>query len=140
MSIDPSIINDLTATSGDVAKWENIGDTHKVRIATATKQQVTNFATGEPETWGNGEPKWQLVFSGVNPDTGEDTRIFAKGFMYTAVKKCFAAAGQVPEVGGVLAIQWTGEEPAKVKGYNPSKTWRAQYAPPAISVNADDLI
>jgi hypothetical protein len=60
--------------------------------------------------------------------------------MYTAVKKCFAAAGKVPEVGGVLAIQWTGEEPPKVKGYNPSKTWRAQYASPAITIDVDDLM
>jgi hypothetical protein len=81
------------------------------------------------------------VFSGTDPETGEDVRIFAKGFMYNAVKDAFRAAGATPEVGGVLAVQWIGEEPSKVKGYNASKKWKAQYvAPSPITLQADDLM
>jgi hypothetical protein len=141
MTIDQSIIDDLNASGGTAAKWDAIGDVRKVKITAAAKQQVTDFATGEPLSWPNGEPKFQLVFTGTDPDTGDETRIFAKGFMYNAVKDAFRAAGATPEVGGVLAVQWIGEEPSKVKGYNPSKKWKAQYQPPSpITLQADDLM
>ena len=141
MTIDQSIIDDLTASGGAAAKWDAIGDVRKVKITAASKQVVTDFATGEPVLWPNGDPKYQLVFTGTDPDTGEDVRIFAKGFMYSAVKDAFRVAGATPEVGGILAVQWIGEEPSKVKGYNPSKKWKAQYQPPSpISIAAEDLL
>lgn len=141
MTIDQSIIDDLQSSGGSAAKWEAIGDIRKVKITAAAKQQVSDFATGELLTWPNGDPKYQLVFTGTDPDTGEDVRIFAKGFMYTAVKDAFRAAGATPEVGGILSVQWIGEEPSKVKGYNPSKKWKATYQPPSpINLQAEDLM
>ena len=140
MTIDQSIIDDLTAGAAS-AKWDAIGDVRRLKITAASKQVCTDFATGEPLLWPNGDPKFQLVFSGTDPDTGDEVRIFAKGFMYSAVKDAFRVAGATPEVGGILAVQWIGEEPSKVKGYNPSKKWKAQYQPPSpISIQADDLI
>jgi hypothetical protein len=62
-------------------------------ITDVEKRQVTDFVTGEPQTWPNGDAKWQFVFSGTDPDTGDETRFFCKGFQLGAVKEALRAAG-----------------------------------------------
>lgn len=139
MSIDQTIADELTRSGGPSAKWDKVGDVRRVVIAGVEKRQQTDFDTGEPLTWPNGDPKWQFVFSGTDPDTGEETRIFAKGYMLSAVKEALRAAGSAPEVGGTLAVKWTGNaEPVGRKA--PAKQWAATYqAPAVIAMTAADL-
>jgi hypothetical protein len=110
-----------------------------VVIAGVEKRQQTDFDTGEPLTWPNGDPKWQFVFSGTDPDTGDEARIFAKGYMLAAVKEALRAAGSAPEIGGTLAVKWTGTaEPIGRKAG--AKQWAATYqAPAVIAMTAADL-
>jgi hypothetical protein len=139
MSIDQSIAEELTRSGGPTAKWDAIGDVRRVVIASVEKRQVTDFDTGEPLTWPNGDPKWQFVFGGTDPDSGEETRIFAKGYMLSAVKEALRTANSAPEVGGTLAVKWTGNaEPVGRKAA--AKQWAATYNPPAvIAMTAADL-
>lgn len=140
MSIDQSIADELTRSGGPVAKWNEIGDVRRVVIESVEKRQVTDFDTGEPLTWPNGDPKYQFIFSGTDPDNGgEETRLFVKGFALAAVKEALRAANSAPEVGGTLAVKWTGlAEPVGRK--SPAKTWAATYTKPApISMTAADL-
>jgi hypothetical protein len=137
------LIGELTRSGGPSAKWDAIGDVRRIVIDDVEKRQVTDFVTGEPQTWPNGDPKWQFVFSGTDPDTGDETRFFCKGFQLGAVKEALRSAGVSAGdtlTGGTLAIKWTGEEPSKTKGMSPAKTWSAQYKPAAANAVTDDLI
>ena len=139
MTIDQSVVDELTRSGGPSAKWDKIGDVRRVVIDSVEKRQVTDFDTGEPLTWPNGDPKYQFVFGGVDPDTGDENRIFAKGYMLSAVKEALRAAGVAPEKGGTLAVKWIGNaEPVGRKA--PAKQWSATYQPPAvIAMTAADL-
>ena len=120
------IISELTRSGGASAKWDAIGDVRRIVITDVEKRQVTEF-----------------VFAGTDPDTGDETRFFAKGFQLSAVKEALRVAGVTAGdtlTGGILAIKWTGEEPSKTKGMSPAKTWSAQYKPAVTNAVTDDLI
>jgi hypothetical protein len=139
------IAKELTRSGGASAKWDAIGDVRRITITDEPeKRQASKYGTDEPETWSNGDPVWQFVFSGIDPDTGEETRFFCKeGAQLPAVKEALRSAGVGSGhsfIGGTLAIKWTGEEPSKTKGFANKKTWSAQYKPAAASSVTDDLI
>lgn len=136
--IDPKLASSLTET-GNVAKFKDVGDLVKIRITDLQQREQTDFRSGEVLRWKDGSPKMQYVFHGTDVETGEETRIFAKGFMLGAIKDALRAANANVEEGGILAVQFTHEEQTE-PGLNPAKKYKAQYQPPAKSVSADDLI
>jgi hypothetical protein len=136
--IDPTLAKSLTETS-NVAKFPNVGDKVVIKITDLQEREQTDFRTGEVLTWKDGSPKKQFVFYGVDQDTGEETRIFAKGFMLGAIKDALREANANVEEGGVLAVQFSHEEQTE-PGLNPAKKYKAQYKPPVKSISADDLI
>jgi len=136
--IDSTILAD--SNSGAACKWNEVGDVRKVIVATATKKQATDM-DGRPAFWDDGQHKEQVVIAGVDPDTGDDCTMYLKWWGGTKRAFVVAMAGKSLEVGGTFAMQWTGEEPSKTKGFNPAKTWTAQYAPPAnVALASNDLI
>ena len=137
------IISELTRSGGASAKWYAIGDVRRIVITDVEKRQVTDFVTGELKTWPNGDPIWQFVFAGTDPDTGDETRFFARGFQLSAFKEALRVAGVTAGdtlTGGTLAIKWTGEQEATKPGMSPAKTWSAQYKPAVTNAVTDDLI
>lgn len=140
--IDPTLADRFVATRGRAAKWETVGTVRKVQLSNIEQRQMFKFGTQTPDTWPSGDPKMQWVFSGIDPDTGEDIAIYAKpGRMENAIFDAFKTAQAKPEDGGILAVQWTGEVPASQPGLAPAKTWSAQYkAPTAPTITATDLI
>jgi hypothetical protein len=83
----------------------------------------------------------QFVFTGIDQDTQEETRIFAKGFMLGAIKDALTKADCNLEAGGTLAVKYTEDEPPSKVGLNPAKKYVAQYQPPKpASISADDLM
>ena len=139
MSIDADVAEDLTRSGAPTHKFEAIGDTLKLRISSVRKSQQTDFQTNEPLTWPNGDPKYQFEFAGTDLATSEETRIFAKGQMLTAIKEAFRTAEAKPEVDGVLTVKFHEEEPSKTRGFNPMKVYRAKYEPPAPVADFDDI-
>jgi hypothetical protein len=142
-SLDPSLVSALTG-SGNYVKFEEVGQVGKVKITGLARRQVNDFKTQKPAFWDDGNPKEQIQFLGTDPDTGEEISLYVKtwGNQWTAVREAFKASGSEPEIGGVLALQWTGseDEPATV-GLSPAKTWVAQYKPPtAPQVGIGDLL
>jgi hypothetical protein len=126
---------------GNIAKFPNIGDMVKIKITGLEERQQTDFITGEPITWADGKAKMQFVFTGIDQDTQEETRIFAKGFMLGAIKDALTKADCNLEAGGVLAVKYTEDEPPSKVGLNPAKKYVAQYQPPkTASISADDLM
>jgi len=142
MTFDPTAAQALTSQGGGaIAKFPNIGDTVKLKITGLEQRQQTDFQTGEPITWPDGKPKMQFVFTGIDQDSQEEIRLFAKGFMLSAIKDALTAAGTNLEAGGILAVKYSADEPASRPGLNPAKKYVAQYQPPKpASISAEDLI
>jgi len=139
--IDASILAD--STSGTACRWETVGDVCKIVVVSASKRHHTDFQYNLPEWWDaeKTQPKEDVVISGTDPDTGSDVVMYIRWWGHAKQAFVTAMAGKSLEVGGTFAMQWTGEEPSKTKGFNPAKTWTAQYAPPAnVALASNDLI
>ena len=96
--IDPTLAAKFVATRGRAAKWETIGDVRKVVLSDIEQRQMMKYGTNVPDTWPSGEVKIQWVFSGTDPDSGEDIAIYAKpGRMENAIFEAFKNAGAAPE-------------------------------------------
>lgn len=140
MSTDPNSF--LLGGGGKTAKFENPGDTIKGTIAAPPElRQQTDIGTGAPATWDNGDPKMQLVVQLQTDlrDDAEDDGIrnlyVSGGFKRASLQKAVADAVRTAkakglEVGGTLAVRFTGEEPPSKKGFSPAKLYAAQYQPP----------
>lgn len=142
--IDNDVNQMLTASGAPACKFQAIGDTHKGRIVTAEKRQQTDYATGTPKTWDNGEPMWEIVITldtGVEDENGEtNRRLFVRGQMLKALREALKDANAKLEIGGELAVRYTGDGEASKKGFNAPKLFKAKYTAPAPSaVDLDDL-
>ena len=151
MSTDASTF--LLGGGGKSAKFETIGDTVKgVICATPELRQKTDIKTSEPLTWQDGSPQMQLVVKlqtdDRDPSDPEDDGIRALyvsgGFKRASLQKAVADAVRTAkakglEVGGTLAVRFTGEEPSSTKGFSPAKLYAAQYQPPTQKA-ADDFL
>ena len=142
MTFDTNAAQSLTRKGGgNIAKFNQIGDTVKIKITGLEEREQTDFISGEVIRWADGKPKMQFVFTGIDQDTQEETRLFAKGYLLGAIKDALVAADANLEAGGILAVKFSHEDAPSQPGLNPAKRYVAQYAPPKpASISADDLI
>ena len=143
--------NFLLGSGGKGAKFETIGDAVKgVICATPEMRQQTDIKTGAPSCWDDGSPKMQLVVKLQTDakDDAEDDGIrslyVSGGFKRMSTQKAIADAVRASgakglEVGGTLAVKFTGEEPSQTKGFNPAKLYAAKYTPPTVKA-VDDFL
>jgi hypothetical protein len=144
--IDP---NDWLMSGGaKSAKFPEIGTVVKGTITTPpTLSQQTDFTTGALKTWDDGKPMMQLVITlqtdERDPETPDDDglrSLYVKGAMQAAVKDAIRKAGAKGlEVGGTIAVKYTGDGVAKQRGMNPPKQFAAQYQAPAAKA-VDDFL
>lgn len=128
-------------SGGSIVKFTNIGDTVKLKITGLEQREQTDFISGEILRWADGKPKMQFVFTGIDQDTGEETRLFAKGYLLTAIKEALQKADANLEAGGILAVKFDREDEPSKPGLNPAKRYVAQYQPPKpASISAEDLL
>jgi hypothetical protein len=136
--------NDLLLSGGvPAAKFETIGTVVKGVIVAADVTQQTDISTGQPKNWPDGNPMMQVVVTlqtdqrDANVDDDDGTRrLFVRGQMQAAVRDALRKAGAKLEVGGTLAVQYEADEPAKQRGFNPKKLYRAEYAAPLPGTEA----
>lgn len=142
MTFDNSAAEALTRKGGgNIAKFPNIGDMVKIKITGLEQQQETDYNSGLPLTYEDGKPRMQFVFYGIDQDTQEETRIFSKPLMKKAIVLALEEAECKLEVGGILAVKYTEDEPPTKVGLNPAKKYVAQYQPPKpATISADDLM
>jgi hypothetical protein len=149
-------INDfLKGSSGKAFEFGAIGDTVKGVIVDMKKRQQTDFQTGAPAFWSNGEPRMMLMVT-LQTELQDDAddeglrNVYLRGGNFTAlkgkgtaslvaVKDAVKRSGKPIEVGGTLTLQFSGEGPAPAKGMNPAKLYVASYQPPAYAVELDEL-
>jgi len=135
----------LMGGGGKSARFDNVGDSITGTITTPPEvKQQTNFDTGKPEFWDNGDPKMQLVVTLAtdlrDPTDAEDDgtrRLYVKAKLQQAVRDAVRASSAIGlEVGGRLTVTYSGDGEAPRKGANPPKLYTATYIP-AASVALD---
>lgn len=141
-------VNDFFMSGGGKSfKFTNHGDTAKGQIVSAETLQQTDFKTREPKFWKDGSPMLHvrivLATDQRDPDKADDDghrAIYAKGAMQYAIRDAIIAAGcKTLEVGGTLAVKYTGDGVAE-GNLNAPKLFSAQYKAPVASVSVEDLI
>lgn len=127
------------------AKFNNIGDTIEGEILSISEpMQAREYQTGEPSFWKTGRPKMQVAIKlattqrdpEVEGDDGTRNLWVLDDFglndysMLDAVRRAVEAAGASDlEVGGRLAIQFYGTDPASKNPQNPRKLYTGRYTP-----------
>lgn len=144
MSIDPDALA-LLESGGKTAKFPTVNTTVKGKVVAAKSQQATEYGTGKPKTYDNGDPVMEVVITlqtdERDPDDATDDgrrTLYASGRMKKAISEAIQRSGQKLAEGGTLAVKYTGDGEPKSPGMNPPKLYRAEYQPPAPSAIADD--
>ena len=115
-----------------------VGHTYTGTITSAPELvQGKDFETGEPAVWknkdGSTSPKYSVVM-GIALDTGEERSLWAvkPSAMFAALKAAQQQAGKPFEVGGKIAVRYTGDKPnEKNPRLNAAKQYAVKYEPPA---------
>jgi hypothetical protein len=135
------ITNELLASGSPTVKFEQEGDVRKIKITNITKQQETDFDTGEPVTWPNGQPKYQYVVTGTVD--GDEARLFIKGYMVDALREALRKANvQAGDTlsGGTLTVKWDSTDEPRRKGMQGARRYVAKFEPAPVGTVDDDLI
>lgn len=145
--LDPDTF--LMGSKSRSAKFESIGDIVQGTIATIPEvTQQTDLETGKPVTWDDGNPKMQLVVTlqtdlrDIDDEDDDGIRkLYVKGSKKPESKSLHAAVlaavlttgAKGLEVGGKLAVKYTGNGVSKTRGFNPPKQYTATYQPAAAA-------
>lgn len=125
-------------------KFANIGDSVTGTITQAPyERQQTKFGTQDFDFWPNGEPKMQVLVP-LQTDIRENPNDDGARTLYVASKNLKKAIGEAiraanvgdVSMGGVLTVQYVGNDPASKNPANPAKLYQAQYTPPSTPLAA----
>jgi hypothetical protein len=114
-----------------------VGHTYEGTITSAPELvQGKDFETGEPAVWknkdGSTSPKMSVVMR-LEVD-GEQRSLWAvkPSAMFAALKEAQQKAGKPFEVGGAIAVRYTGDKPnEKNPRLNAAKQYAVKYTPPS---------
>lgn len=146
--MSPNSIPLADLEAGNSAKFESFGDAYAGRITAMEERQQTDTA-GNLLTFNDGSPRMLWVIT-IQPESGDAVQLWAKGGRYKAAKgtgeSMLAAIGLAVreagadgvDVGGELAVSYTGDGEKTPKGGTP-KLYTAQYRAPKASIPAADL-
>lgn len=146
---------DLDAAASGRSKWygfAEIGDTFKGRYLTASERQATDYVTGAPKTWDDGQPVMEFVIEFQtdlrDDDTDDGKRTIYAGKssrLFKAMQDALRAAGLKWADQPTLTIKRTEDgEPVTLKNGkrgNPPKQFKAKAersaAKPAVDLDDD---
>ncbi|NLP82616.1 hypothetical protein HF576_02020 [Microbacterium sp. CFH 90308] len=128
----------LFDSSNKGLKFDQIGVSHSGTVKSAPRErQQTKFGSQEPDFWPNGDPKMQILVDlqtneREDPnDDGTRTLYVASKNMKRAISDAIRAAGASDILpGGVLTVQYVGNDPASANPANPAKLYAVQYTAP----------
>jgi hypothetical protein len=137
----------LLAAGVTSAKFETPGTTVTGTICRQPEvQQQREIDTGRPKFWDDGKPRQQIVIhlqtTSRDPEVEDDDGIralYVRGNMLRAVREAVRKAGTGLEVGGVLAVTYSGDGERKAAGFNPPKLYTAVYTP-AVQAAVSDVL
>jgi hypothetical protein len=115
------------------ASFKEVGQSYSGTVAFPPEdRQATKFQTRELLTWPDGSPVMQTrIVLNLDNDGGQ-VAVYAQGGSAKAVTAALVEAGAADiEVGGHLAVTFTGYDPESKNPANPRKLYEASYTPPA---------
>ena len=125
-------------TPNAFSKDDPIGTTVTGEVTSIEAQQQTDFTTGEPLFYPNGNPKPQIVIH-VKTQSRDQSRdyddglrtVYVKGYNLKHLKAAAqrAGVGDYPRVGDTLTATFATTQPAKQRGYNDAKIYEYQVTP-----------
>ena len=137
-------LNDALATNGGVTlKPDTIGETLGGIIVATEVRQMTDFATGKPDSWDDGKPKNQIVVTvktGEKTDDGDDEHgnVYIKTWgdqkqaLVTAIKATgLSDANAALAPGNDFRITYRGEKPNENPRFNAVKLYEYKITPRA---------
>jgi hypothetical protein len=107
-------------------------------ILALEKKQATDYTSGEPRNWPDGNPMmqgWITLQTKVRDDDDDDGRrvmVLDSKNKREAVQNAVKVTGQKIAVGGHLTVEWYGVDPNGKNPQNLPKLYRATYQPPDI--------
>jgi hypothetical protein len=114
------------------AKFDTVGKVYQGTVAVPPEdRQARKFGTTELDTWPDGSPVMQTR---IVLDLGnmELVALYAKGDLAKAITSALIAAKAADiEVGGHLAVKYTGTDPESKNPAMPKKLYEAKYQAPA---------
>lgn len=134
----------LFDSSNKGIKFQNVGDQITGTIAGApSERQQTKFGTQDPDFWPNGDPKMQIIvplqteLREDGQDDGERTLYVASKHMKRAISDAIRTAGATDILpGGVLTVQYVGNDANSKNPANPAKMYAASYTAPSSAFAA----
>lgn len=127
-----STLDDLLTGGGKGLKFETPGDTYTGVVINSTVRQMTEFGTGTPLTFDNGDPQEQIVINlqteqrdPSDPSDDGTRTLYIKGFgvQLRAFRAAVQAAGGKPEVGDTIKVTYTGNGERPARGGYPPKLY-----------------
>lgn len=122
------MFNELLSNAPSL-KPKTIGETITGTITEpASKKQATEFESGKPETWDNGDPKWLIVIP-VRTTEGLEGCFYLNtwGSQKDALVRALHTAGVDADTalvpGTVITMTYTGDEPNKNPRLNATKLY-----------------
>lgn len=132
--------------TGKGVKFSQVGARITGKIAQLPfEKQATKFGSQEPDFWPNGDPKMQVVVPLTDTDAmpedanddGDRTLYVSSTSMKKAIFAAISAAGASDvQIGGILTVIYTGDDPNSQNPANPKKLYSAQYSAPASGLAA----
>lgn len=125
-------LDDLLASGGKSLKFETPGETYTGTVMGSTVRQMTEFGSGRPLTFDNGDPQQQIVLTlktdlrDPSDPADDGTRsLYIKGFgpQLRAFRAAVQAAGGKPENGDTVTVTFTGYGERSKQGGYPPKTY-----------------
>lgn len=114
------------AGGGKTAKFESVGTSYEGTVASAEIRQATNFDTGAPDFWPDGNPKQQIVISletaeRENADDDGVRSVYIKGWgdQRKALQAASKAAGGSPAAGDHFKVTYVGDGEKPQRGFAP---------------------
>jgi hypothetical protein len=120
------------------AKFDQVGKVYKGVIVRAEVQQQREIDTGELKTWKDGSPMLQIKVvlatderAADEPDDNGERAIYLKGNSLVAVRNAVKKVGAKGlQIGGKLALKYTGDGEKTNKAFNAPKLYTAIYEAP----------
>lgn len=141
-----SDVDDFLEGGAPGASFDEIGDSWEGTVTFFEKVQQTDYDTGAPVTWDDGNPKFMLhvdIQTDVRDDdiAGDDgiRRLYVRGNMLTNFRKALRTSKLRLREGVFVKVTYTANGEPPKKGMNPPKLYDVEVGPPAEGLSADDL-
>ena len=135
----------LMGSGGRSAKFEQHKDEVDGTIVSTEMRQQTDFKSGKPKTWDDGNPMMHLVVTlkiegpGVDDEDDLLRKLYVKSQMQVAVKNAVLEVGENTLAnGGRLFVRYVGDDEPSKPGMNGAKRYFAKYVAPDRSMAVPD--